>query len=72
MPCLPPGVVGEADEEAQTQDFFDPIRVKISTLPLLCFMFYHTMRFVCRQQKLKIQKQIVSPFWAWPLGLFHL
>ena len=50
--------------------FFDPIRVKISTLPPLCFMFYHTMRFVCRQQKLKIQKQIVSPFWEWALGFF--
>ena len=40
---------------------FIPHRVKISTLPPLCFMFYYTMRFICNPKKIKITKKYSSP-----------
>ena len=53
---------------------FDPLRVKISTLPLLCFMFYYTMRFICNKEKLEIPPKNIHLLGvaprdprAWPL-----
>ena len=44
---------------------FDPLRVKISTLPTLCFMFYYHIRFICNKEIIKIQQKNCIP----PLGV---
>ena len=46
---------------------FDPPWVKISTLPPLWFMIYYHMRK--NQNSITI---VLSPFWAWPLGIKYL
>ena len=41
---------------------FDPLRVKISTLLPLCFIFYYTLGFICHQETSKIQKMCILDY----------
>ena len=55
---------------------FDPLRVKISTLPPLCFIFYYQIIFICNLKKNEIPKKNCIPLLGvaprdptvWPLG----
>ena len=40
---------------------FGPLRMKISTLPPLCFMFYYHIRFICNKEIIKIQQKNCIP-----------
>ena len=41
--------------------FFDPLRVKISTLPPLCFMIYYILNKLKKYKKIEIPKQLLYP-----------
>ena len=45
---------------------FDPLRVKISTLPPLCFMIYYIIFKLIKYKKIKIQKKLYSPLGRGP------
>ena len=51
---------------------FDPLRVKISTLPPLCFRIYYIFLKFINNKNSKFQKKNLSPFWAWPLGTLRV